>query len=101
MVRCPLVISTRHTHDIFGSMDTAMVSHTRLVGLLSLVQGSSFPIFLNFDPKFKGSENIRFTYPHGRVDSYGSMVYRTFLALWRTHSSWCMGPRGMGLIELL
>ena len=57
-----------------------MGSHTRLVGILSVVQGASLPIFLNFDPKFKGSENIRFTYPHGRVDSYRSMVYRTFLA---------------------
>ena len=101
MVRCVLVCGARHPHDIFGSMDTAMGSHTRLVDILSLVQGSSFPIFLNFDPKFKGSENIRFTHTHGRVDSHGSMVDRTSVASWRTHSSWCMGPRGMGLIELL
>ena len=74
MVRCVLVRSPRPPHGAFGSMDTAMVSHTRLVDLLSLVQGASLPIFLNFDPKFKGSENIRLTHTHGRVDSHRSMV---------------------------
>jgi hypothetical protein len=52
-----------------------MVTHTRLVGLLSLVQGSSLPFVLNFDPKFKGSKNIHFTHTHGHLKSYGSMVY--------------------------
>ena len=57
-----------------------MGSDTRLVELLSLVQGSSLSFVLNFDPKFKGSENIRFTHTHGHLDSYGSMVYRTSVA---------------------
>lgn len=63
VVRRVLVRSTRPPHGASRSMDTAMVTHTRLVGILSLVQGASLPIVLNFDPKFKGSENIRFTYP--------------------------------------
>ena len=61
-------------------MDSAMESRTKLVGLLSLVQGSSLPFILNFDPKFKNPKNMGLAYPHGHLESYGSMVYRTFVA---------------------
>ena len=52
---------------------------------------------LNFDTKFKGSEDLCLPYSYGLTESYGWMVYWTFFPC-RSYGSWYLGSCGVGLI---